>query len=177
MLKLQYVGHLMWRADSLEKTLMLGKIEGRRRREQQRMRWLHGITDSMHTSLNKLREIVKDREAWHAALCGVTKSQTWLEVMKSESEVAQSYPTQRPRELQPTRLHCPLPSPGICSNSCPLSQWCHPTISSSAVPFSSHLQSFPASGSFQMSQFFTSGGQSNISPSNEHPGLISFRID
>ena len=61
---------------------------------------------------------------------------------------------------QHTRLPCPSPTPGACSNSCPLSQWCHPTISSSVVPFSSHLQSFPASGSFQMSQFFTSGGQS-----------------
>ena len=65
-----------------------------------------------------------------------------------------------PHGLQHTRLPCPSPSPGACSNSCPLSQWCHPTISSSVVPFSSCLQSFPASGSFQMSQFFTSGGQS-----------------
>ena len=105
-LNLQYFGHLMQRADSLKKTLMLGKIEGRKRRGWQRTRWLNSITDSVDMSLNKLREIVKDRKAWHASVHGVTKDWTWLSSWKTTTK---NYKTQ-----------CVLSRVGV-SNSL----WCH----------------------------------------------------
>ena len=107
-LKLEYFGHLMQRADSLEKTLMLGKIEGRRRRGKQKTRWLDGITDSIEMILSKLWKMVKDRKAWIAAV--------------QFGSFTQSCPTLRPHGLQHARLPCPSLSPGICSNSCSLSQ-------------------------------------------------------
>ena len=103
-LKLQYFGHLMARTDSLEKTLMLGKIEGRRRSGRQRMRWLDGITDSMDMTLSKLWGLVMDREAWRAAIHGV---------VKSCSVVSDSL---QPDGLQHARLPCPSPTPRACSN-------------------------------------------------------------
>ena len=136
-----------------------------------------------NSSNNNFKKIENN---WNVCVSKVVPWKDWslfptLELVQfSRSIISDSL---RPHGLQHARPPCPSPTPGVYSNSCPLSRWCHPTMSFSVVSFSSCLQSFPASGSFPMSQFFASGGQIigvfrfNIIPSNEYSGLISFRMD
>ena len=181
-----------WRADSLEKTLMLGKIEGRRRRDDRgRDGWMAspiqwtwvwansrtgkpGILQFMgsqrvgHNWATKQQQLFLQKELcspwkfnFHVTpFLYTSKRVRWYlfsSVQFSHSVMSNSL---QPHGLQHTRPPCPSPTPGVYQKSCPLSRWCHPTISSSVIPFSSWPQSFPASGSFQMSHLFTSGGQS-----------------
>jgi len=122
---------------------------------------------------------------WLTSVHPITEGR-WTPLQHSSVQFSRSVVSNSlwPHGLQHTRPPCPSPTPGVYSNSCPLSRWCHPTISSSVVPFSSCLQSFPASGSFQMSQLFASGGQSigvsaskSVLPMIDYSGLISFRMD
>ena len=194
-LKLQYFKHLIWQANSLAKILMLGKIEGRRRRGWQRMRWLDGITDSMDMSLSKIRELGDGQGSlaccspWVRKESDTTKQMNWdfsfpwadktAQWYSFSVEVASHCPPQvqqaneresesrsvgsnslQSHESQHARPPCPSPAPRVHWDSHPSSQWCHPAISSSFVPFSSCPQSLPASESFPMTQLLAWGGQS-----------------
>ena len=142
-------GHLMRRVDSLEKTLMLGGIGGRGRRRWQRMKWLGGITDSMHMSLGELRELMIDRDAGLAVIHGVAESRTLL---RDWTELIDVVAVVQSLIHAAARLSYPSLSPRVCSKTCPLNLWCYPTTSPSVTFFSFCLQPFPESGSFLISQ-------------------------
>ena len=146
----------MWRTDSLEKTLMLGKIKGRRRRGWQRMS--QNLYINVHSSIihnSQKVEITQTSINWWT-------DRHCLSIMEYSVQFSRSVMSAslQPHEPQHARPPCPSPTPRVHPKPCPSSQWCHPTISSSVIPFSSCLQYFPASGSFRMSWLFASGGQS-----------------
>ena len=176
-LKLQYFSHLTWTADSLEKCLMLGKIEGRRRRVSRVRRWDGWMASPMQwtwTWVNFGRRWVRGRPGVLQSMRSQGVGHDWATEQQRQhsmqylghqfSSVQFSHSVMSdslwPHGLQHTRPPCPLISPGVCPSSCPLTQWCYPTILSSVPSFSSCPQCFSASGSFPMSQFFASGGQS-----------------
>ena len=154
-LKLQYFGQLMQRANSLEKILMLGKIEGRRRRgwEDERVGW-HEFEQALGNGEGLACFSLCDRRVGHDWSDLAAAAAGYNRFSSAHSCLTFCDP------MQHTRLPCPSLAPRACSDSCPSSWWCHPTISSPVTPFSSCLQSFPVSGFFPVSQFFTSGGQS-----------------
>ena len=161
-LKLQYFGHMMWRAYSLEKTLMLGKTEGERRGGPVDMRLSKLRSSEGQGSLPSCSSRGRS-QAWLSHWTAATHRRVYFTQPSAQSvQFSRSFMSDslRPHEPQHARPPCPSPAPGVHSNSCPSSRWCHPAISSSVVPFSSCPQSLAASGSFPVSQLFAWGSQS-----------------